>query len=125
MESRPRVIFILGGPGVGKGTQCKLLVDSFGFVHLSAGDLLRAERRSGSAQGELIERLIVEGKIVPSEITVGLLRTAMQSSGWAEKRFLVDGFPRNQENVDVWNRIMTDAEVEFLLFIDCPEVRNR
>lgn len=110
---------------MGKGTQCKLLVDSFGFVHLSAGDLLRAERRSGSAQGELIERLIVEGKIVPSEITVGLLRTAMQSSGWAEKRFLVDGFPRNQENVDVWNRIMTDAEVEFLLFIDCPEVRNR
>jgi len=125
MESRPRVIFVLGGPGVGKGTQCKLLVDSQGFIHLSAGDLLRAERRSGSAQGDLIERIIVEGKIVPSEITVGLLRSAMQSSGWGAKRFLVDGFPRNQENVDVWNRLMADAEVEFLLFLDCPEVGDR
>lgn len=125
MESKPRVIFVLGGPGVGKGTQCKMLVDTQGFIHLSAGDLLRAERLKGSAQGELIEKIAVEGRIVPSEITVGLLRNAMQSNGWASKRFLVDGFPRNQENVDVWNRIMTDAEVEFLLFIDCPEVRYR
>ena len=121
METKPRVIFVLGGPGVGKGTQCKRLVDSFGFVHLSAGDLLRAERKSGSAQGDLIEKIILEGSIVPSEITVNLLKQAILANGWAEKRFLVDGFPRNQENNDVWNRLMENVEVEFLLFIDCPE----
>ena len=59
------VVFVLGGPGAGKGTQCANLVPDFGFVHLSAGDLLREERnREGSEFGELIETYIREGKIV-------------------------------------------------------------
>jgi UMP-CMP kinase len=60
------VIFVLGGPGVGKGTQCYKLVQDFGFIHLSAGDLLRAEReRKGSVYGDLIESYISNGQIVP------------------------------------------------------------
>lgn len=59
------VIFVLGGPGAGKGTQCANLVRDFGFVHLSAGDLLREEQnREGSEFGELIKTYIREGKIV-------------------------------------------------------------
>ena len=59
------VIFVLGGPGAGKGTQCAKLVRDYGFVHLSAGDLLRAEQnREGSEFGELIKSYIREGKIV-------------------------------------------------------------
>jgi UMP-CMP kinase len=59
------VIFVLGGPGAGKGTQCMKLKD-LGFEHLSAGDLLRAERnREGSPFGELINQIIKDGKIVP------------------------------------------------------------
>lgn len=59
------VVFVLGGPGAGKGTQCANLVPDFGFVHLSAGDLLREERnREGSEFSELIETCIREGKIV-------------------------------------------------------------
>lgn len=58
---------MIGGPGVGKGTQCHYLVRDFGFVHLSAGDLLRAEQnREGSEFGELIKTYIREGKIVSS-----------------------------------------------------------
>lgn len=57
---------MLGGPGAGKGTQCAKLVKEFNFAHLSAGDLLRAERnRKGSPFGELINTYIAEGKIVP------------------------------------------------------------
>lgn len=63
--SKPIVIFVLGGPGAGKGTQCAKLVESFSCVHLSAGDLLREERLSGNANGQLIEEYIREGKIVP------------------------------------------------------------
>jgi UMP-CMP kinase len=62
---KPKVLFVLGGPGAGKGTQCARLVEDFGFVHLSAGDLLRAERDSGSPDGEMITQFINEGKIVP------------------------------------------------------------
>lgn len=59
------VLYVLGGPGAGKGTQCANLVRDFGFVHLSAGDLLRAEQeRPGSQFGELIKTYIREGKIV-------------------------------------------------------------
>mgnify|MGYP002785322553 CR=1 FL=1 len=81
---------------MGKGTQCSRLEKEFGLVHLSAGDLLRAERnRPGSEYGELINSYIREGRIVPYEITIGLLRKAMVESG--AHSFLIDGFPRDIE----------------------------
>lgn len=93
-------MFVLGGPGSGKGTNCAKLVDTFGFVHLSAGDLLREERQSGSELAEMINTYIAEGKIVPAEVTVRLLRNAMEKSG--KKKFLVDGFPRDLMNLQCW-----------------------
>ena len=79
----------------GKGTVCKKLVENHGFVHLSAGDCLRAERDSGSPNAELINTYISKGEIVPVAITVKLLKKAMQNNGWTAKKFLIDGFPRN------------------------------
>jgi len=98
---KPVVFFILGGPGSGKGTQCSNIVQTFGYKHLSAGDLLREERKSGSEQGALIEAYIKEGKIVPVEITVKLLLKAIEEDGGS--RFLVDGFPRNTNNLAGWH----------------------
>lgn len=59
------VIFVLGGPGAGKGTQCANIARDYGYVHLSAGDCLREERNSGSADADLINKHIAEGSIVP------------------------------------------------------------
>lgn len=76
--AKPNVIFVLGAPGSGKGTVCARIVETFGYVHLSAGDLLREERnRKGSEFGELIENYITNGQIVPVEITCSLLENAM------------------------------------------------
>jgi UMP-CMP kinase len=93
------VIFVLGGPGTGKGTQCGKLVKDWDFVHLSAGELLRAEQaREGSQYGALIKKFIEEGEIVPMEITVGLLQNAMQENIRKDRRkFLIDGFPRKMD----------------------------
>jgi len=102
------VIFVLGGPGAGKGTQCSLLVEKYHFSHLSAGDLLRAEQdRADSQYGDLIRSYIREGQIVPMEVTIKLLENAMRaalqsksgSSGWeaGKGRFLIDGFPRKMD----------------------------
>jgi len=102
------VVFVLGGPGAGKGTQCAKLVQEFNFCHLSAGDLLRAEQqREGSQYGQLIQNCIREGNIVPKEVTVKLLENAMHAQlekkmggpGWTEGqgRFLIDGFPRKMD----------------------------
>ena len=119
-KKKMQVVFVLGGPGSGKGTNCSRIVTSFGYVHLSAGDLLREERKSGSELAEMINTYINEGKIVPAEVTVRLLRNAMESSG--SNRFLVDGFPRDMDNLKCWNASMADlAEVQFLLYLDCPQ----
>ena len=60
------VYCFLGGPGCGKGTQCSRIVEEFGFVHLSAGDLLRSEVARGTEQGKELEAAMKEGKLVPA-----------------------------------------------------------
>jgi UMP-CMP kinase len=116
------VVFILGGPGAGKGTQCEKLVKEFGFVHLSAGDLLRDERNNpGSQYGELIHNCIKEGKIVPMEITISLLENAMATEKKkGNHRFLVDGFPRMVDQGQKFEE--TVCESQFVLYFECPEV---
>ncbi len=96
----PTVIFVPGQPGSGKGTQSANIVKDFEFVHLSAGDLLRAERSSGSKESALIESYIKDGRIVPVEVTCALLEKAMNNSG--KSKFLIDGFPRNADNLEGW-----------------------
>lgn len=114
------VTFVLGGPGAGKGTQCDRLVQKYGFQHLSAGDLLREERNSGSELADMINTYIKEGKIVPAEVTVGLLKKAMVASG--KEKFLIDGFPRSADNVEKWMELMSDStKLSMVLFFDCPE----
>nr|XP_026496488.1 UMP-CMP kinase [Vanessa tameamea] len=115
----PEVVFVLGAPGAGKGTQCSLISKEFGFVHLSAGDLLREERqRPGSEYGEMIEEKIRNGEIVPVEVTCSLIHKAIQNSG--QTRFLIDGFPRNKDNLEGWERVMSDkTKLLFVLFFEC------
>jgi UMP-CMP kinase family protein len=120
VQQKFQVVFVLGGPGSGKGTQCTRVKEEFGYVHLSAGDLLRAERNSGSETAEMINSYIVEGKIVPAKVTVELLKKAMEDSG--KNKFLIDGFPRSKENLDVFYDVMGDAFVlNMCLVFDCPE----
>lgn len=121
--SKPQVVFVLGGPGAGKGTQCKLISDEFNFVHLSAGDLLREERqRPGSEYGELIESYIKDGRIVPVEITCSLLKRAMENNGWENGKYLIDGFPRNMDNLQGWKKVTEGlVDEKFCLFLDCSE----
>lgn len=95
--------------------------------------MLRLERNTpGSKYGDLIETHIVNGSIVPVEITCSLLEQAMikeiikaKESGdhnFSGGKFLIDGFPRNQDNLEGWQRQMNDkVDVKFVLFFDCPK----
>ncbi|KAE8610108.1 hypothetical protein XENTR_v10012017 [Xenopus tropicalis] len=121
---KPFVVFVLGGPGAGKGTQCERIVQKYGYTHLSAGDLLRDERKKPDSQyGELIESYIRDGRIVPVEITISLLQRAMEQTmalDGNKHKFLIDGFPRNEDNLQGWERTMNGkADVSFVLFFDC------
>ncbi|BFZ16526.1 hypothetical protein BsWGS_19565 [Bradybaena similaris] len=120
-KSKYNVVFVLGGPGAGKGTQCEQIQEKFGYVHLSAGELLRQERlQPNSEYGAEIEKHLKEGTIVPVKVTCALLRREMEQS--PKNNFLIDGFPRNRDNLDGWNAEMNGvAEVRRVLFFDCPD----
>ncbi|KAG8746929.1 UMP-CMP kinase [Ceratobasidium sp. 414] len=124
------VIYVLGGPGAGKGTQCARIVEDFGFVHLSAGDLLREEqKREGSEFGALISEHIRNGTIVPMEVTVKLLENAIRAelgkahpgAAWenGHSRFLVDGFPRKMDQAIKFDE--TVCIPSLVLFFDTTE----
>nr|CAD1831075.1 unnamed protein product [Ananas comosus var. bracteatus] len=117
-DKKITIVFVLGGPGCGKGTQCEKIAKHFGFTHLSVGDLLRAETETGSAYGAMIQTMMKEGEIVPSEVVVKLLQQAMLRSG--NNKFLIDGFPRNEENRLTYESVMK-IEPAFILFLDCPQ----
>ena len=111
-----KVVFVLGGPGSGKGTQCAKLVEDYGFTHLSAGDLLREEVKSQSEVGQMCANLMKEGKLVPMEVTIGLLKAAMEKA--TVKNFLIDGFPRALDQGLAFSQAI--QEPDFVLFFDCP-----
>ncbi|OAY30487.1 UMP-CMP kinase isoform X2 [Manihot esculenta] len=117
-EKTPFITFVLGGPGSGKGTQCIKIAQTFGFTHLSAGDLLRREILSNSEYGTMILDTIKEGRIVPSEVTVKLIKKTIESSD--NYKFLIDGFPRSEENRIAFEHII-GVEPNVVLFFDCPE----
>ncbi len=106
-EDKYNVIFIVGPPGVGKNTQCDKLVEKYKLIHFGAGDLLRAEAKKDTEEGKLINSIISQGKIVPVKITCSLLKKAMDESG-KKNIFLIDGYPRNQDNIDGWNEVFGD-----------------
>jgi len=74
--------------------------------------------KSGSSEGQMVATMIANGQIVPSAVTVGLLQAAMDSSG--KSQFLIDGFPRNEENRSAFEE-QTGIAPKFVLFFDCPE----
>lgn len=81
-----------------------MLIEKYKFVHLGAGDLLRAEAKKDTEDGKLIESLISQGKIVPVRITCSLIKKEMEKLG-KDKIYLIDGYPRNQDNIDGWKEI--------------------
>ncbi|CDP12937.1 unnamed protein product [Coffea canephora] len=117
-QKKVKVVFVLGGPGSGKGTVCAKIVEQFGYSHLSSGELLRKEIKAGSEHGTMIQNMMNEGKLVPSDITVRLIQKAMQETD--NDKFLLDGFPRDEENVRTFEKL-TRIEPDFILFLDCPE----
>jgi UMP-CMP kinase len=108
------------GPGSGKGTQCEKLSSEFGLVHLSAGELLRQEMTKDSENGRLIDDYLMRGQIVPVTISLNLLKAAMQATPCY--RYLIDGFPRNWDNLQGWQEEMKEVcELDMVLFIECNQ----
>ncbi len=101
---KQRLLF-LGPPGAGKGTQAQLLAQSQGLLHLSTGDLLRAEVKAGSELGREAEAVMARGELVSDELVLAIVRSRLQqgSGGW-----LLDGFPRNLAQAEALDALLQE-----------------
>lgn len=114
-----KIVFVLGGPGCGKGTQCDNIVKQYGYTHLSTGDLLRDEVASGSERGKQLTQIMEKGELVPLETVLGLLRDAMIKKAKSSKGFLIDGYPRE---LDQGKRFENDvAPVNAVLYFEVAD----
>ena len=119
---KAKVLFIIGGPGSGKGTACESLVKTYKFIQLSTGDLCRAEIKKESELGKEIQDTVTKGEMVSADVVVRLMRKGMEEKGWNKHLFLLDGFPRTVPQIDNWNAIMKDeVEVVGALYLGCGD----
>lgn len=95
MKAEPLKIMIAGAPASGKGTQCELIKKKYGLVHISAGDLLRAEIAAGTENGKCAKEYMEKGMLVPDEIVVMMVKERLRQPDAQEKGWLLDGYPRS------------------------------
>lgn len=105
---------LLGPPGAGKGTQASRICEAFGLLHLSSGDLLRAEKLKNTPVGKKIRDYIDNGRFVPDELMIGIMRSKLVSL--VRQGFVLDGFPRTvsqakslSDMLDALNRPLTQV----------------
>lgn len=103
-----RLVF-LGGPGSGKGTQAKKLVEKFGLIHISTGDLLRKAMKDGTELGKTAKKFVDAGELVPDEIILGMIKEKLQA---IDSGFIFDGFPRTLEQARGLENILRDLNIE-------------
>ena len=100
-------ILLMGPPGAGKGTQAANLVAEFGIPHISTGDMFRAAVKEGTELGKQAKACMDAGKLVPDEVTIGIVRERLAKDD-CKKGFILDGFPRTVEQADALGGILKD-----------------
>ena len=107
-------IVILGPPGVGKGTQAKLLVQALAIKHIASGELFRQNQTRGTDLGIKAQAYIGSGNLVPDELTIGMVLEEVLSES-SKDGFILDGFPRNMTQVESLHQALESMETK----IDC------
>jgi len=119
----------LGPPGAGKGTLANLVKQEFGVVHISTGDILREEMKSGSPLGQEVKGYVESGGLVPDEVVTRLIENKLSQDPQAAKGFLLDGFPRTTPQAEDLDRILErldkSLEVAVLMEAGLPVILQR
>ena len=104
-------IILFGPPGSGKGTQSEKLIAAYGLIHLSTGDILRREIAAATALGLEAKSLMDKGMLVPDEVVVGMISSAVDNNPQA-KGFLFDGFPRTEAQSVALDKLLAEKNTE-------------
>lgn len=100
-------LVLMGPPGAGKGTQAALIVKEFGIPHISTGDMFRQSIQYKTELGLKAKEYIEAGKLVPDEVTIGIVRARLNQAD-CNKGFLLDGFPRTVVQAEFLNEILVE-----------------
>ncbi len=121
-------LILFGPPGSGKGTQATKLVEEYGLLHISTGDLFRYEMKNDTPLGKEAKRYIQQGELVPDSVTVGMLKNKVEANLDAPG-YIFDGFPRTIAQSKSLDELMAENnnEISALLMLDVPdaEIINR
>ncbi len=109
-------LVLFGPPGSGKGTQSENIIDRYDLVHLSTGDILRAEIANGTELGKKAKAIMDKGELVSDEIVIGMIRNKLQNNKDANG-FIFDGFPRTVAQAEALDKLMDSLGEEISLMI--------
>ena len=114
-------IVLLGAPGSGKGTQCKSIVEQYGLLHLSSGDILRKERAEETDLGKKAQGYMDSGALVPDDIIIKMMTKAIHKA--PKEGFVLDGFPRTVNQARELDKSMADAgkEIDFVVNLEVDD----
>ena len=104
-------ILLMGPPGAGKGTQAERLIDEFKIPHISTGDMFRAAVKQGTELGKEAKRYMDAGGLVPDVVTIGIVREGLSKPECANG-FILDGFPRTEEQAIALDGILKDLGIK-------------
>ncbi|CAB3231486.1 unnamed protein product [Arctia plantaginis] len=124
LASKP-IIWVLGGPGSGKGTQCDKIVAKYGFIHLSTGDLLRDEVKTGSERGKSLNAIMKKGQLVSNDVVLDLLKEAIEARITKANGFLIDGYPREKSQGMQFERAIAPVTVILYFEASCDTLTKR
>ena len=115
-------IVLFGPPGAGKGTQASKLIDKYGLVHLSTGNVFRANIKEKSELGKLAKNYIDKGNLVPDEVTIKMLKSEVNKH-LQTKGFIFDGFPRTNPQAEALEQFLVrkNTNVSLMLTLNVPE----
>jgi adenylate kinase len=115
-------IVIFGPPGAGKGTQSKLIIEKYNLMHLSTGDILRAEITGNTALGAAAKKLIEKGDLVPDDIVIKMVKGRIENNT-GQKGFIFDGFPRTSEQAAALDGLLGEmgSSVSVMISLEVPE----
>jgi len=117
--SSPLKLIIAGAPASGKGTQCEIIKDKYGVVHLSTGDMLRAAVAAGTEVGKSAKEFMDAGKLVPDSVIIGVVKDRLAESDCTDKGWLLDGFPRTPAQAEALAEQGVTADC--FLFLNVPD----
>jgi adenylate kinase len=115
-------LILFGPPGSGKGTQSQLLIDKYGLIHISTGDLLRREIKEGTPLGKEAEGFINTGQLVPDQVVIGMIGSVLAANEGAAG-FIFDGFPRTEGQSEALDKLLKDrgTSITRVLSLEVPE----